>query len=50
MKCEHCNEEVEKGCMDCLETANYRFYICDNCMLAIEDKLMNIIKKNEKTA
>lgn len=45
MKCEYCNKEVEKGYMDIIETANYKFYICDNCMIIIEDKLENIIRK-----
>ena len=48
MKCEYCNKEVEKGYMDCLETANYKFYICDDCMILIEDKLRDLIQTGEK--
>jgi len=48
MKCEYCNKEVEKGYMDTIETANYRFYICDDCMIEIENKLKDIIEKQFK--
>jgi len=44
MKCENCNQEVEKGNMDIIETANYKFYICDDCMIIIEEQLKEIIK------
>ena len=48
MKCEYCNKEVEKGYMDTIETANYRFYICDDCMIEIENKLKDIINGKNK--
>lgn len=47
MNCEYCNKAVEKGYMNLIETANYKFYICDDCMCIVEDKLMDIIKKGK---
>jgi len=48
MKCENCNKEVEKGYMETIETVNYIFYICEECLLDIEEKLLVFIQDNKK--
>ena len=50
MKCEYCNKEVEKGYMEDLETLNLRFYLCEDCMLIIEDKIEEMIKVGKDTS
>jgi protein-arginine kinase activator protein McsA len=49
MKCEYCEEEVEKGNMDVIETMNYKFYICDDCMLEIEEMLKEFITETKES-